>query len=160
MITAFGAGRLSMDSGKSTEQLSDLRNEVRVLQQMVMISSLKDYSASERLQAINLIEDTPSNQDEELIFTLVRTMNNDESPNVRFASVQALRKFINHEEVRGQMIRSLGEEDDPLVQIAMINFLSEAGEKAAIAPLTKIATNEDYPAEVRQTAEIALDILI
>jgi hypothetical protein len=160
MVAGFGAGRFTMNADQSTEQLSDLKNEVRVLQQMVMMNTLKDHSASERLQVINMIEKTPSNLDEELIMALVRTMNNDESPNVRFASVQALRKFIDYEAVTEQMVHSLGEQDDPLVQIAMINFLTEAGEKAAIAPLTKIANNENSPLEVRQSAELALNMLI
>lgn len=160
MVVGFSAGRFGLGSGRSSEQFSELKNEVQVLQQMVMLNTLKDHTASERLQVINTIEETPAALDEELVMTLVRTMNNDESPNVRFASVQALSKFMDHEEVRAQMIRSLGEQDDPLVQIAMINLLIEAGEKEAIAPLSKIANNEDAPAEVRQTAERALDILI
>ena len=131
-----------------------------MLQQLVMMNTLQDHTASERLQAISLIEESPSAPDEGLVNTLVQSMNNDGSPNVRFAAVQALGRFIDTESVRAQMVRSLGDQDDPLVQIALINLLMQAGEKAAIAPLYKIAANENVPVEVRRTAELALDILI
>ena len=160
IIGGFGAGRISTDSTRLNTDFVTLRNEVQVLQRMVMINTLKDHTASERLQVINMIDDTASDMNEELISTLIRTMNNDESPNVRFAAVQTLGNYTAHTGVREQMVRSLGEEDDPLVQIALINELTEADEKTAIAPIRKIAANEALPDEVRRTAEMALELLI
>lgn len=160
MIAGFGAGRVTLDTGRPVAEFGELKQEVQVLQQLVMMNTLQDHTASERLQAINLIEASPAAPDEGLVNTLVQSMNNDGSPNVRFAAVQALGRFIDTESVRAQMVRSLGDQDDPLVQIALINLLMQAGEKAAIAPLSKIAANENVPVEVRRTAELALDILI
>ena len=160
MVAGFGAGRVTMDGSQSTQGYSELKNEVQVLQQMVMMNSLKDHTASERLQVINTIEETPSIVDEKLIETLIQTMNSDDNTNVRFAAIQALGKFKDLEEVKYSMIRSLGYQEDPLVQIALINQLMEAKEQAAIGPIRKIADNESSPDEVRRIAEIALDVLI
>ena len=160
MVAGFGTGRLTVNTTGPAVEFVDLKHEVQVLQQMVMMTTLREHTASERLQVINSIEAFPSTPDTDLIGTLVQTMDNDESPNVRFAAVQALGRYMKEESVRTQMIRSLGDQDDPLVQIALINLLVQAEEKAAIASLHKIAANENVPSEVRHTAEMALDILI
>lgn len=160
MVTGFVVGRGTMDTNQSNGQLADLQGEVRVLQQMVMMNSLKEHSASERLQVINRIEATPTIVDDELIHTLIQTMGGDDNTNVRFAAVQALGRYMDQEIVRSSMVRSLAEQGDPLVQIAMINLLMEAGEETAIAPIKQIADNEGSPNEVRLMAEIALGELI
>ena len=159
-VGGFGAGKISTDSTRMNTEFGTLKNEVQALQRMVMINTLKDHTASERLQVINMIDDSPVEINGELVGMLIRTMNNDESPNVRMAAVQALGNFTGLAGVREQLVRSLGEQDEPLVQIALINVLTEAGEKTAIAPIRSIASNEALPVEVRRTAEIALDILI
>lgn len=141
-------------------EFASLQQEVQVLQQMVMMKTLKENSASERLQVINQIEATPSIADQALVDTLVQTLNHDDSPNVRFAAVQALARYTQQELVRQELVRSLSVQEDPLVQIALITTLIEAQEKSAIAPISKIAANETVPAELRQTARLALDILI
>ena len=158
VIAGFIMGQARVQQPDS--EFVSLKEEVQVLQQMVMMNTLKDHSASERLQVINQIEATPSIADQELINTLVLTMNHDESPNVRFAAVQALGRYTQQEPVRQQLVRSLSVQDDPLVQIALITVLIEAQERSAIAPISKIASNETVPVELRQTARLALDILI
>jgi len=160
LIGGFGVGRLMPGSDNYTTEFGDLKQEVQVLQQMVMMNALRTHSASERLQVINTIEESTTSPDTNLIGALVHTMNNDESPNVRSAAVEALGRFINREDVRAEMVHSLGEQDNPLVQITMINLLMKAEEKAAITPIRRIAANENLLPEVRQTAEIALNILI
>ena len=160
LIAGFGIGRYTVTPVQSGGELAGLQNEVRTLQQLVMLNTLREHTASERLQTINVIEDTPAAPDRELISVLAQTMDNDKNSNVRFAAVQALGRYIDQEDVRVLMARSLGDQDDPLVQIAIINTLVIAQEKTAIAPISKIAANEDAPEEVRRTAEMALDILI
>ena len=160
LIGGFGIGRLATDSNRNVAEFGDLKNEVQVLQQMVMMNTLRTHSASERLKVINTIEDTSTPPDADLIGALVHTMNYDESPNVRMAAVETLGRFIDQDVVRAEMVHSLGEQDNPIVQVTMINLLMKAEEKSAIAPIRKIADNKNSPPEVRQTAEIALDMLI
>ena len=160
LIGGFGVGRLVPGLNQNTTELGDLKNEVQLLQQMVMTSSLRNHSASERLKVINTIENSDAPPDVDLVGALVHTMNNDESPNVRTAAVEALGKFIDQEAVRAELVHSLGEQDNPMVQVTMINLLMKAGEKSAIGPIRRIAGNENSPPEVRRTAEIALNMLI
>ena len=159
LIGGFGIGSLMPGKNSTSTEIGDLKNEVQVLQQMVLLNTLRNHTASERLKVINTIESTKTPSDTDLIGTLVHTMNYDESPNVRVAAVEALGRYIDQEGVRAEMVHSLGEQDNAMVQITMINLLMKAEEKSAIAPIRKIARNDDSPPEVRQTAEIALDIL-
>lgn len=160
VITGFAGGHWTTFASPSSSELGELKQEVRTLQQMVMINTLRTHSASERLRAINTIEESSRSPDSNLISTLVQTMNNDESPNVRTAAVEILSRYIDRESVRVEMVHSLGEQDHPMVQIAMINLLIQAEDKAAIAPIKKIAENDHALPEVRHTAEIALNMLI
>lgn len=160
MAAGFWAGWLVPDTNQPAPEISGLQQEVRMLQQVVMMNTLRNHTASERLQTIDTIEESPTPPDTALIRTLLQTMNNDESPNVRTAAVEVLGRYIEREAVRMEMVHSLGEQDNPLVQIAMMNLLSRAEEKAAIAPIKKIADNENSLPVVRQSAEIALNMLI
>ena len=160
VITGFAGGRWMTYSPRSSGEFGELKHEVMVLQQMVMINTLRTHSASERLRAINTIENSSRSPGSDLITTLVQTMNNDESPNVRSAAVEVLGRYIDRDSVRVEMVHSLGEQDNPMVQIAMMNLLIQAEDKAAIAPIKKIAENDHAPPEVRHTAEIALNMLI
>jgi len=160
VIASFAGGRWVTYSPPSSGEFGELKHEVMVLQQMVMINTLRTHSASERLRAIDMIEASSRSPGSDLITTLVQTMNNDESPNVRSAAVEVLGRYIDQDSVRVEMVHSLGEQDNPVVQIAMINLLIQAEDKTAIAPIKKIAENDHAPPEVRHTAEIALNMLI
>ena len=159
-IAGFAAGRITADQDQRSGVLAALQDEVRSLQQLVMLNTLQDHSASERLQAIHAIDESSGSQDAELIRVLIRTMNNDASPNVRYAAILALDRYAESDEVRTQLVRALKIQEDPLVQIALIRILTDTREKAAIAPLRKFINNANTPPDVRRAAEIALNSMI
>ncbi|MEQ9466847.1 MAG: HEAT repeat domain-containing protein [Ekhidna sp.] len=156
LIIGFGAGKFS--SPDSSPELMALKTEIASLREATLTSSLQRHSASERIMAVNRIEEQPS-INAELISTLISTFNSDESPNVRYAALQALKKFINHEEVRAELVKSLEAQSDPLIQISLITILVEAEERSAIAPLKDIMEQEDISPEVKQQAEVAIQVL-
>ena len=100
LIGGFGIGRLAPDRNRNTAEFSNLKSEIQVLQQTVMMNTLRNHTASERLKVINTIEQTGASPDAELVGALVHTMNYDDSPNVRTAAVEALGRFIGQEAVR------------------------------------------------------------
>lgn len=160
LFGGFAIGQLSPVRDHNTAELADLKNKVQVLQQAAMLTTLHNYTASERLKAINTIDTASASAGTNIIGALVYAMNYDRSPNVRTAAVEALGRYIGRDTVRAEIVHSLGEQDNPLVQITMINVLTKAREKSAIGPIMKIADNENSLPEVRQTAEIALNVLI
>lgn len=157
LIIGFLAGTQRNDS---SGQLLAMQTQIQSLQQVVMQQTLESPSASERIKAVNQIEQVPFQPDEELVNTLVKTATQDKSVNVRYAAVQALGNFMDYPSVRNEMVRSLSQQTEPLIQIAMISLLVEAQEQAAISSIKKLLDNEATTPEVKQQAQIAMDILI
>lgn len=158
LIIGFLVG--SRQTGSSTSELLAMQSQIQGLQQVVMQQTLESPSASERIKAVNQIEQVSYQPDEKLVHTLVKTATQDKSVNVRYAAVQALGNFMDYPSVRNEMVRSLGQQTEPLIQIAMISLLVEAQERAAISSIKKLLENEATSPEVKQQAEVAMDILI
>ena len=158
LLVGFMAGvGLKSDPG---EDLTALQGQVADLQEVVMMSVLQDHTASERIQVVNNIEDFPTELSEDLMTVLINTLSTDDSPNVRYAAVQALTRYIHLDRVRMELVRALEQQTDPLIQIAMISLLVEAEEKSAIAPMKRLLESDGTSEEVRRQAGIAIDILI
>ncbi|MEP1034095.1 HEAT repeat domain-containing protein [Ekhidna sp.] len=156
LIVGFGMGTFS--SSDSSQELALLKDEIQSLREVTLTSRLQRHSASERIMAVNQIEER-STLNEELVATLIATLNSDESPNVRYASLQALEKFIGNVEVRAELVKSLESQVDPLIQISLITILVDAEERSAIAPLRDMIEKEDTSPEVKQQAEVAIQVL-
>ena len=156
LVVGFVFGKLS--TSDQSEQLASLNEEIRSLREVTLASSLQKFSASERILAVSQIEQK-STINESLIQTLVATLNGDESTNVRYAALQALRKFISAGEVKAALVKSLESQNDPLIQISLIQILVESEEKSAIAPLKDILDNKEITPEVKRQAEVALKVL-
>ncbi|MEP0985831.1 HEAT repeat domain-containing protein [Ekhidna sp.] len=156
LIIGFGAGKFS--GGDSSGDLVALRNEIQLLKEVTLTNTLQKHSASERIMAVNQIEQKTS-VNKELVSALITTLNSDESPSVRYAALQALEKFIAVEDVRAELVKSLETQSDPLIQISLITILVQAEERSAIAPLKGIIENEEISPEVKQQAEVAIQVL-
>ncbi len=157
LILGFGLGRISDNS--NTSELASLKSEIESLKEVTLTSALQEYSASERIMAVNQIEASTREVSPELISTLINTLNSDKSPNVRYAALQAVANYIDNEDVRAQLVKSLESQNDALIQISLITILVEAEERSAIAPLKDIIDNEEISPEVKQQAEIAIQVL-
>ncbi len=156
LIVGFSIGKLS--GGNSNDELALLKEEIQSLREVTLTSTLQRHSASERIMAVSQIEEK-STLNMELISTLITTLNSDESPNVRYAALQALEKFIGESEVRAELVKSLESQTDPLIQISLISILVKAEERSAIAPLKDIIKNKEVSPEVKQQAEVAIQVL-
>lgn len=160
LILGFSFGKFTTSpSVDNSVELAEMRKEIHSLTQATLASSLKHYSASDRIFAVNQIE-TFNEVSTELLATLVTTLNSDESPNVRYAALQALSNYMDIDEVRYEMVKSFESQTDPLLQISLIAMLVEAQEKSARGPIKKLIETEETLQEVKDQAEIALKVLI
>jgi hypothetical protein len=149
----------SMINSFNKQELAQLHNEVAALKQTAMFTMLKDESSSDRIQAVNYVNDL-ENPDEQVIEVLVKTLNHDKNVNVRMAAAYALAKFANQRSVCDSLVKSLSSQDDPILQVTLINILLERREKSALKPIQQIITNKNTLKEVKAIAEKGVGLLL
>ncbi|XOV92671.1 MAG: HEAT repeat domain-containing protein [Bacteroidota bacterium] len=151
---------LGKTNGGNDQQIAALQDQIEELKEVTLTSALKTHTASERILAVNQIEESSSKSSDLLIHTLIETVNTDESSNVRYEAIHALEKFADNKLVRDELVKSLELQDDPLIQIALIRILVDTKEKSAVEPLKRMLDSDQVIPEVKQQAETAIKILI
>jgi hypothetical protein len=145
-------------SGRS-EEISKLKSEVNALKKTVFYSMLGQESSSGRIQAVNYIDGIPS-PDQPVINVLVKTLNSDKNVNVRMAAAYALSRFADQRAVCDSLVKSLSLQNDPILQVTLINILVEHKVKSAIGPMENIINNKSTLKEVKSVAENGVMTLI
>jgi hypothetical protein len=152
LLAPSGAG-----SGANTE-ISQLRGQVETLHQLVALSLLQEQSASARLRGVSY-SNQMTQPDREVQQALLHAVNHDSNVNVRLSAVDALAKFASSAEVRKALIDSLPMQDSPLVEIALIDLLTQLEERGAVPALRKLAQQQDANESVRARAAAAAEKL-
>jgi hypothetical protein len=156
LLLGIGFGRLlPVPQPPPNADLALLREELRDTRQMVTLSLLQQQSASERLKGVN----TSSRLEQpgtEIVTALLDTLRHDPNVNVRLATVDALRRFSGRDAVRKTVVEALTEQDSPLVQIAMVDFILEAAGPETRAVLQRLAEDMMLNQAVRARAERGL----
>jgi len=158
VAVGLGVGYGMRGYGQPPAEVSQLREEVASMRQLVALSLMQQQSASERLRGVSwAYQAEPS--DREVLGALVTAVNHDTNVNVRLAAVDALRKFAASPETRKAVVDALPSQTTPLVQVALIDLLVDFKERSAAGVLKTLATNRDANEGVRQQAEWALEKL-
>jgi hypothetical protein len=155
LVVGVGAGRLVSMPPQTDPEIALLRQELRDTRQMVTLSLLQQQSASERLKGV-----TWSSQIEqpggEVVSALIETLRHDQNVNVRLASVDALRRFGGRAAVRGSVVDALSQQESPLVQMALIDFIVETQGPDAVMVLRRLADDMMLDMTVRARARRGL----
>jgi hypothetical protein len=156
LLIGIGFGRfLPAAQPQPNPDLALLREELRDTRQMVTLSLLQQQSASERLKGVTTSGqlDQPGT---EVVTALLDTLRRDPNVNVRLATVDALRRFGSREAVRKGVVEALPEQESPLVQIAMVDFILEAAGPETRSVLRRLAEDMMLNQAVRARAERGL----
>lgn len=121
-----------------------------------LLADLQDVSTGTRLEAVYEFDDVYQKEDQEIIKVLIKTLLEDKSNNVKIATIDALLKFPQNEEIRKCFIEAIDKEKQPLVQIKLINSLSILREQRAKKPLEKIINNKETFPIVKSNATLAM----
>lgn len=101
---------------------------------------------TDRIKAI-LVSDqklsSAPSHDQKILTVLIDALRDDPSSHVRLASVETLSEYLDNDLVRSAMIRALGVEKDPQVQISIIIALSSSKDKDALEPLQELTEKEN-----------------
>ena len=116
-------------------------------------------SPSERLHGISIGAKVEQPGDR-VLQSLLQTLNNDPNVKVRLAAVDALYLFRNKTQVRQGLIESLRGQTSPLVQIALIDLLTEIREEKSIDALKLLIQENNLNLNVKERAETGLRQLL
>jgi len=136
-------------------EIAELREQVDKMGQAVVASLLNQKSTNDRLQTVlaTLDEKSPNQKD---LTALVGALALDPSVNVRLSALDALYPHARDPIVRTGVLASLPREQNPMVQVAIIDFLVAARNHDATPELEKIARNESIDRAVREAAKRGL----
>jgi HEAT repeats len=149
-----GRGK-QVTQGASDTQLAALQKDVKQMQETMMFSLLKDESPSQRIKAVSYAEDIV-NPNANVINALTNTLNHDKNVNVRLAALYSLEKFADDQKVIDTLVASLGNQTEPIIQVVLINILTEKKEIKAIRPIQDIISNGKTNKDVRDIAQKSL----
>ena len=130
--------------------------KTEVIKREHILTAFDNETASERLQAIYDFEDTYKEEDTQFLKALFRILHNDASTNVKIAAIDAIIKFPENEEVRLALLSAMENEEEPLVQIKLIQSLSFLREERAKKLLKNIIEDRESFPEVKGNAALAM----
>lgn len=154
--TRYGAPVASAPADDATKrELAEMRAKLESIDQLVGISLLQQRSTSERLQTVLATLDQ-KNPDPKMLSNLIGALALDPSVNVRLSALDALYPHAGQQVVRSGVLASLPREPNPLVQVAIIDFLVAARERDATPELEKLARDDTIDRAVREAAQRGL----
>jgi hypothetical protein len=133
------------------DEIVKIKKEMDATKTMMMALMQNDESASQRIQGVNVAM-TIEKADGQVVKALIKAMNQDPNSNVRLAALDALSKFYFEPMVKKQLIESLATQDDPVVQIALIQLMVKMNEKKIMNDLKRIIDDSDAIKPVKDEA--------
>ncbi len=133
------------------EELAKAKEEAARLKQEMLASMQDSNSASTRMVSVNNVALYPV-ADNDVVEALVKVLNEDKNTNVRLAALEALSNFHRQPNVRKELISALGKQDDPVVQIALIQLMVKMNEKGVLKDLNRIIEDDNAIKPVKDEA--------
>jgi len=155
LVLGVALGRQLTPAATVDPQIAGMHEELREMRQMVTLSLLQQQSASERLKGVTLTGQVEQSNGD-VTMALLETLRYDPSVNVRLASIDALRRFAADEGVRRGVIETLPDQTSPLVQIALIDFVTEVNGREGADTLRRLSADPMVHTAVRRHAERSL----
>lgn len=158
LIAGFAGGYWLRQPAVSGD-VAVLTKEVSDLKEMMMLSLLKNESASDRMRAVSLTSemDKASAKVTEALFA---TLNSDPNVNVRLAALEAIVPFASQGRVREQLVRSISQQESPLVQVTLAELMVTLQEKKSVRELQKVVDSAQTPKEVKEKIKKSIAVLI
>lgn len=142
---------------RQSQRLEVALNQSR---KQVLLAGLQELTGPQKIQAVYSISQSGQSGDD-LIDALTATMNSDKNVNVRLAAINALTGMMDkNPRVKKELIRSLSLQENSLLQISLIQVLSEGGVKEARSEIESIARKEETDEKVKAFAKDMIKIII
>ena len=159
LAIGFAAGYLVFGRKDETStQIAQLHNQLNTINEKLMFTQLRDESAAERIKAVSYAEQL-TQPDQRIIGALETTLNGDRNVNVRLAALYSLARFTDLPSVTDSLVSSLGRQTEPIIQIVLMNILTEKKDVKAIGPMQQILRSDKSRPEVKEMARKGLQSL-
>jgi hypothetical protein len=132
-------------------EIAQLQSQVESLRQTVALSMLQDDSSSSRIRGVNYASQM-KRPDRQIEQALLSALNHDANVNVRLRAVDALESLAANSDIQRALVDALPLQDSPLVEIALIDVLTEVNDRAALPALRQLAADPKTNDAVRQRA--------
>ncbi len=139
-----------------TEQIADAGESGR---RDMVLTLISQSSATDRLKAVGYTSDLQQ-ADDRVIKALLFTLNHDENVNVRLVTVEALFRFADDPAVREGLVRSIAQQESPLVQVALADAMVALHEKRSVAPLRELLRRQGTDVYVKEKLESSIRVLL
>lgn len=157
VISFFIGYFVKLPSGSS--EVDALTLEVSQLKELMMLSLLEKESATERLRAVSLTSEMDQ-VSKKVTSALFKTLNEDENVNVRLAALEVLKGYIKDNAVREGLVKSIAQQESPLVQLALAELMVGIQEKKSVKEFQKLLKDNNTPREVKSRIEEQIKVLI
>jgi putative zinc finger protein/HEAT repeat protein len=144
-------------AGQSNE-IAALREQVNDTRQLVVLSMLQQQSANDRLAGISY-SSRVSPLDPQIMRALLHSLQDDPSPDVRLAALDALQRAGGGQgssAAARSLVDAFAYQNSPLVQVALVDSFFELRPPGAQQLLQKVSDDRSYTPEVQQRAAWAL----
>ena len=163
LLLAIGLGAgyyLAPSMGRNEPtQISVNGNETAEVRQKLVLTLLDQPSANQRLQGVgeaNKFE----NADDIVIKALLQTLNHDPNVNVRLAAVESLTNYVDNPLVRQGLVKSIANQESPILQITLANLMVALQEKASIEPFRQLLKQKQLDTTVKKRIEKSIESII
>lgn len=155
LIIGLATGLAINQRAESIKEIGQLKTDMNEIRQVVMSSLLNQSSAVDRINGLTM-SGRLKGADDEFFSVLLLILNSDSNVNVRLAAVNALANFADNKYVRHELVKSLGLQSSPLVQISLIDLLASIRETESSSSLIRIINDPDINTHVKERARKAL----
>lgn len=151
----FVLGRFWIEDNDNDREMMALQQDLEATKSLLQQVVNGNLSATQRLEHVQVSYQLKS-ADNEILHALIRTMNSDDNGNVRIAAIRGLSGFTENPVVRKAFIQSLETQDDPFIQMMLINILVKIKEKEAVPQFRKLIENEAVDPTVKDEAQLGI----
>ena len=165
VAVGFFAGHRAGPSDATQRELADMQAQItRQNQQLSTMTQLVGYQllqqqqgpANERLREVLASANSDKPDTDKVLNQLISALAFDPSSSVRLRALEALYPKADSPIVRSSVLASLQREQNPLVQLEMIDFVAVARDRDAAPVLEKMTRDESVDRTVRDAARRAL----
>lgn len=155
LLIGIGLGAQFTRSTGDAIEVAQLRGEIQAMSRMLAVSFLQQQSASDRLKGVSMSARL-NGSDDEITASLLDALKYDPNVNVRLAALDALAGRVSEAPMRAEMVNWLPRQTSPLVQLAMIDVLSDDRDAATEQAFAQLMNTEKLDPTVKERVRMVV----